>query len=100
MLNPRHSREPGLYRSLCAANSRPGTRCAIQGHRTAMSKITNEFSEFVLFSEDENRCLVERRIQRDVRDKPIGKASCWERVCQYGYVAVVAGTEKKTKITT
>src|SRR3546814_6271767 len=69
MLNPRHSREPGLYRSLCAGNSRPGTRCAIQGHRTAMSKITNEFSEFVLFSEDENRCLDERRIERDVRGK-------------------------------
>src|SRR3546814_3889927 len=44
-----------------------------------MSKITNEFSEFVLFSEDENRCLDERRIERDVRGKLLPYVRCLVR---------------------
>lgn len=38
--------------------------------------MTNEFSQFVLFSEDENRALDERAFERDVKGKPAVFTTC------------------------
>ena len=45
----------------------------------AMSKTTNELSEFVLFSEEESRALDERSFEKDVRGKPVTYINCLVR---------------------
>lgn len=44
-----------------------------------MNKMTSEFNEFVLFSEDENKALDDRSTERDVRGKPALYATCLVR---------------------
>ena len=41
-----------------------------------MNKMTNEFNEFVLFSEEENRALDERSFEKNVRGKPATCITC------------------------
>ncbi|WP_347269130.1 type I restriction enzyme HsdR N-terminal domain-containing protein, partial [Paracoccus sp. (in: a-proteobacteria)] len=45
----------------------------------AMNKITSEFSEFVLFSEDEVRALEEREVMRESRGKQVPYVKCLVR---------------------
>ena len=44
-----------------------------------MNKVTNEFSEFVLFSEDENKALDSRSETREARGKQITYVECLVR---------------------
>ena len=44
-----------------------------------MNKMTNEFSEFVLISEEENRALDEHSFEKDVRGKPSTYITCLVR---------------------
>ena len=41
-----------------------------------MNKMTNEFNEFVLFSEEKNRALDERSFEKNVRGKPATCITC------------------------
>ena len=44
-----------------------------------MNKMTNEFNEFVLFSEEESRALDERCFEKDARGKPTTYITCLVR---------------------
>ena len=44
-----------------------------------MNKVSNEFSQFVLFSEDENHALDIRSETREVRGKPTTYVTCLVR---------------------
>ena len=44
-----------------------------------MNKTTNEFSEFVLFSEEETRALEERSFEKNVRSRPVTYINCLVR---------------------
>jgi hypothetical protein len=45
----------------------------------AINQMKNDFSEFVLFSEEENRALDERCFERNMRGKPVVYTTCLVR---------------------
>lgn len=50
-----------------------------KGELTLKNIASNEFSEFALFSEDENRALDQRSVEREVRGKPADYVTCLVR---------------------